>query len=525
VLAGRYKNLLAFFDFFFFFVFLPDTMTKIRTILFVGSILSPLASASLKAPITCTISSLANNATLAENCEVLCQGAKWTDVAVFYIGNYFAHIATIRSLPGQSGLEGIQITIFALLFPLVGLAAALRAILSLAVFEKTPLRTAAKAGALYMVIEDMIFIDDMFKDEMSRFGTGGAQIQQDPLGGHDVGQTHEDEIQPLPDVPPDSKVAQASVGDISNTPEANCDLLPVPAPASSEPSNTKEQRRPSLQERPLRFVNSGYFPKTVHGRVSLPVGWMLSPVSINATFDDDEHASTSTAMSLTRNYEGAKALVAVAQTLFGISTLYTTSISEVHQLGYVAFGFTVIPFTFMSFINILANMTCPTYPAIYLVENRTLHHLRQQIASEGKQDTFYVEGAVGTLKEDEEDEEGWENNESVFNLRRMLRETAAYVLVMLIFIGVLLGVMGGLTGFQKAASTLSQRVWIMFWLIYGTGVGVYGGLMHLMKQDVNGKLLDLGLIFGVAVHSTIAVGGYVVVGQMILQVGVCQQIN
>jgi hypothetical protein len=97
----------------------------------------------------------ASNSTISvdnADANLFCRPALWTDILIFYAGNYIAHAATTKTSPGQSSL-GCAITIaFALLFPTSGILRGFRAIFSGAIFAETELRTAARAGALYMVI-------------------------------------------------------------------------------------------------------------------------------------------------------------------------------------------------------------------------------------------------------------------------------------------------------------------------------------------------------------------------------------
>lgn len=87
------------------------------------------------------------------NPNVICRPAKWTDVVVFYLGNYIAHAATTLSLPGQSPLGLVFVILAALFFPISGVFRGFRAISTMAIFAETELQTAARAGALCMVVE------------------------------------------------------------------------------------------------------------------------------------------------------------------------------------------------------------------------------------------------------------------------------------------------------------------------------------------------------------------------------------
>lgn len=84
--------------------------------------------------------------------NLLCSPAKWTDIVIFFLGNYFAHAATIRSSPGNSIFVSINTAISALFFPASGIRRGLAGVFSLAKFGRTDLQIAARAGALCRVV-------------------------------------------------------------------------------------------------------------------------------------------------------------------------------------------------------------------------------------------------------------------------------------------------------------------------------------------------------------------------------------
>lgn len=528
-------------------------MLNLYAIPFVWLTRSLFASASITKPIICTFSSASQNTTLAQSCEVLCKPAKWIDLAVFYIGNYIAHVATLRTAPGQGAFEGLAMMIYTLLFPSIGLGEGIRAIISLASLERTPLRAAAKAGALYMVVKDYNHnkSDDrcdtnanIQKPEDARIQSHGNTKNQKPSDAkaNAEGQNQGDQIKSVSNVLSDSAASLDALNIQSGGPESH-DKCPATIPPAQQ-RNTKEQHYTSLQKGRLVFGTEKLFPKTIHGRVSLPLGWMLDSVPYNAAFADEQDESTfalsgqslppkpTSYINVGQDYSFIKALIAAAQALYAISTLYNTSVYAVNQFGYVAFGFTVIPFAFMSLVNLLANIACPTYPAIYIVENNVLETLRRRIASENKQMTFYVEGTVGRLKESYERQAQLKNAERA-GLRRGLKGLLVSLLAVLMLIGAVVGSMGGLTDFKKADSTLAQRVWIILWLVCGIWIGTVFGTVRVIDavdRSVGGlssqdrKRFDQGLPFFVAIFGVSALGAYVVVGQMILQTGICERI-
>jgi hypothetical protein len=86
------------------------------------------------------------------NQNLLCLPPKWTDIAVFFIGNYIAHAGTVRFNPGCSHLESCLTVIESLLYPIAGVAQGLGDIYSRAKFGATDLQIAARAGAVCTVI-------------------------------------------------------------------------------------------------------------------------------------------------------------------------------------------------------------------------------------------------------------------------------------------------------------------------------------------------------------------------------------
>lgn len=107
---------------------------------------------------------------------------------------------------------------------------------------------------------------------------------------------------------------------------------------------------------------------------------------------------TSTKISCT--YSLVKALVALGQTVFAITTLYQTKGNQIDRFGFAAFGLTVAPYAFMSVVNLLGNLVCPEYPAMYLVESEALRQLRADSASDGIDSYFWFDGVVGKLAGD-----------------------------------------------------------------------------------------------------------------------------
>lgn len=87
------------------------------------------------------------------NCKLLCRPTTWTDIILFYFGNYAAHAATVVSHPGQSLMSTLLTIVTALFFPGSGVRNGIAAIRSFAIFGDTNLQVAARAGALCAVVK------------------------------------------------------------------------------------------------------------------------------------------------------------------------------------------------------------------------------------------------------------------------------------------------------------------------------------------------------------------------------------
>lgn len=59
--------------------------------------------------------------------HILCPPTTWASIAVFFLGNYLAHAATVKLPPATSLLSNLRICFGALLMPAIGLVFALRA--------------------------------------------------------------------------------------------------------------------------------------------------------------------------------------------------------------------------------------------------------------------------------------------------------------------------------------------------------------------------------------------------------------
>lgn len=130
---------------------MDSAFSKWRGFFIITSVCTLVAAETALTNITITV---AEGTTNHRDPRLLCRPTRWTDIMVFYLGNYIVHAATTTSLPGESPCDRLVAICCALLFPSSSVVRAMNAILSHPVSGKHDLETAARAGALCTVIRN-----------------------------------------------------------------------------------------------------------------------------------------------------------------------------------------------------------------------------------------------------------------------------------------------------------------------------------------------------------------------------------
>jgi hypothetical protein len=87
-----------------------------------------------------------------------------------------------------------------------------------------------------------------------------------------------------------------------------------------------------------------------------------------------------------------KGALSIGQILFGVYTLYRARGDQLQEYGYAAFGLTVLPYAWMSLVNLLANLATPSYPCLFMIWTPEMD---AAIAAGAR-----IDGVVGTLDVD-----------------------------------------------------------------------------------------------------------------------------
>lgn len=280
----------------------------------------------------------------------------------------------------------------------------------------------------------------------------------------------------------------------------------------------------------------------------------------NATFDNDDESERqplwkratsqfcknhTPQTTICCNYNVIKIIISLVQLVFAISTLYRTRGDQIEKYGYAAFGLAVAPYAWMSFVNLIANMICPQYDTMFLVETKALVDLRKGMHAS---DRPTMTSTVGRLAESSEEE----LDRAYLELKKVKKEAADSTFkqklpipdgplkglgtMLSLYIGAIpLAIVGALSHFRPQQSTTPQRVWVMAWLTLGAAAAglhmgplanLIGGpppIARRMALNYDKSNILFGL-FGLFLYGSVSIGGYVVVGQMIHEFGICSDL-
>ncbi|TQN74048.1 hypothetical protein CSHISOI_01376 [Colletotrichum shisoi] len=424
--------------------------------------------------------------------RLICTPPIWTDFVIFYATNYFVHALTLPSRPGESVLETCFTVITALFLPSTGSLRAARWLLSHAgTVRRDELSRATRAGALCMIV-----------DETER-----------------------------------SKVSWI---------EASMRRMNFQRARSWYDTPTPSWYRSRFRGAG-RWVHSS---RTIHGTCVLPKGFILVEVPVGTPLMPPPGSGAShldrSNIQLGSTYNIPKALFALGQAAWGITTVYRTQGDQLDRYGYAAFGVTVAPYAFMSLVNLIALIVTPEYNCIYLVHTPDLDKARRR---GGRFCGMVASVDLDSIKEP---------------LRTFWPSQAAHTsyfavtTVLLLLPAVLVA---ALTGFNPVRSTVYQRVWILCWIAFGIVMGPIIRMLTVFPSEIHGvyriranvaiayaldnaafmqrvidwlvakyfRLIETSfyvyVVLGAAICFTPAIGGMVVVGEMLQEFGVCRRLD
>ena len=386
------------------------------------------------------------------NAHLLCTPSSWTDVVTFFFANFFAHAATLKSLPGEPAIPASWALVFALMIPTSGIVRGLKAIYQRAILCDTPLETAAKAEALCMVIRtaswrprtgDVIrgasfSVPKVVPEENGERASISYRLRQFWMRAKD----RELDGVVLQMLKPELDGQASNVKSILRS--------VMDRGSTQDSSNKAEAQKPlSLAVHHWSPLDSPFLPsidfssiqgRSVHGICCLPPGYALLSLPSEAVVVGLGGGATCQQVGKTHgwfrrsissfrinivgfysylfkrhstgrlerletglgsyisngissSYNLPKALVAIFQTVYASATLYSARGDQIEQYGFAAFGLTVAPYLVMSLVNLVSGILTPDYATVYLVKSEIMEEAMRR---EGA----IFEGMVGSIVAD-----------------------------------------------------------------------------------------------------------------------------
>ena len=280
-------------------------------------------------------------------------------------------------------------------------------------------------------------------------------------------------------------------------------------------------------------------------------GLILLPTNAKIISDvSDEPGET----ELCSSYNVPKAIIAIVQTIYASITLYRARGDQIQRYGYAAFGLTVLPYLIMSIMNLFATSLVPDYSALYIVRSLEL----DEAITAGAQ----VDGAVGRIVQSTIENERFltsnnEQNKEIGPDEAFLSITHAHCkrdvscyppipfeqvgaerwtaegrlnsvsLVIYLFGAIPIAIIGIWTRFHAGKSTKAQRVWTMIWLVMDM---FFGPSIDLLFENSRLGIYEMAFdkndwLFCTALVTIPAIGGFVVVAQMLRAYGTCVRVS
>ena len=326
--------------------------------------------------------------------------------STIFIVNCFAHVTTVKSLPGQKFYHSIGDAVFALFFPFSGIHRALEAFACGSSPKNSTLQKAVRARAVCIVIRSYDWDPARCRllENIQAFGTVvplkrlDEELARDTIAENVENATAEviemvsfNEQHPRDGVAENMTDATAEFAESSSPRQGT--YLPV---ATRIVIRHHEQLFDRLTLMNGFTGNTEVCHRNVHGSFQLPKSYMLAYLPSNAKVNPDAAGSTKDT-KLSYSYNVPKIIIAVIQAVYASVTLYRARGDELERYGYAAAALTVIPYLLMPILNLCSNILLTDYPCVFPTRS---YELDEAISAGAK-----VDGLVGRLEQSASEED------------------------------------------------------------------------------------------------------------------------
>lgn len=295
--------------------------------------------------------------------------APWNTIFSFFLTNYVARIATIKKTSGSQGKRGYINALMSLFVPFLGISVAANTIArGSRFFGSDDVDRALLAEALCVIVREgdwqpmhgeiirgCKIIDGDRRElrkkrrrqrrnqrrakEMERVQVRGSEKRLHRFGRED------DHAYSAPP----SEGEDDDNSDMEDDFSKNAATLVVEAPYVT-----------ILDREDYKIQGHMTLPPN-YALALLPPGTELMALAVSNAVKSE--------IVISNSYGVVKAFTGMVQIVSSLYTLYTAYGQQIERYGYAAFGFTVLPYTIMSILNVCANLVEASYDCLFLVRS------------------------------------------------------------------------------------------------------------------------------------------------------------
>ncbi|KAH0612448.1 uncharacterized protein H6S33_010500 [Morchella sextelata] len=333
-----------------------------------------------------------------------CRQADWKDVVRFMILNFALHAVTVITPPGSSIIITVFNTFSSILMPAVGFDASFKVLYRMAVLETTHLRVALRSEALCMLVPSDPCTrkgpDSSTSPAHGQTRSASTSATRRLDSEKDDSETDspgalEDKIQPAisgQEVVP-SGAPLVNWEEYAVYPRAYRPVIPlytqvhgqyptdikVPGQKYLATHNKDRERKPNPEADAVDYNTPSHADYSL---IYVPHWFEVHPLANHSPIPTEWEKvkrwwagekvkpppGSMEPSTLSSNYSFVKTCAAMFQIVYASFELYMGSKRQIVGYGYAAYSLAVIPYILMSLTNLLASLTAPRYPAIYIVK-------------------------------------------------------------------------------------------------------------------------------------------------------------
>ena len=347
-------------------------------------------------------SSPANNTSVGDSSDghLYCEKTTWYDVCWYFFTNYLLHALSVRSLPGENVYSSTAFKLCCLLVPYTGVRRGLSLISRASSLTKDDLQAAARAGALCMVIRK-----PEWRPQDGQIVPGcqvkeSAEEQAEDQAPERALTTLDEKDKSVEVSESEISECRASAGDtIASQSDIRLNIKEPYEPPKPSSFLDKISRALLLTDRFNNDMPSNspvdHENIKVHGLCKLAPGYGLSYISPDVKVFERHYAQLGNQdvkpTRIASTHDIPRILFSLIQTVSGGYSLYKARGSQIDRYGFAAFGLTVLPYTIVSIINVIASLLSAEYETVYMVHSTMM----DEMVSRGG----IVDGVVGSLQE------------------------------------------------------------------------------------------------------------------------------